>query len=159
MCPSFSSALWPTTRQVARKSITKKFQTRKSPDRQNVFLSFFFFFFFFFLFKIAWLFHNGFSTKQKHFTLSSVPAHRFLRTSKSYKAVNKELWLHFQCTFFTCMHAHLYEHWTLNLEPYQWHVIIIFITKDHCSSNVVGVFGNSERLSSIVDSVFEQVSS
>ena len=39
------------------------------------FLSFFFFFFFFFFFRLAsskWLFHDGFRTKQQHFTLSSV---------------------------------------------------------------------------------------
>ena len=35
-----------------------------------------------------WLFHDGFRTKQRHFTLSSVQAHRFFTTSKSYEVAH-----------------------------------------------------------------------
>ena len=36
----------------------RKYRTRKSPDGQNVFLSFFFFFFFFFIFFFRWASSN-----------------------------------------------------------------------------------------------------
>ena len=43
-------------------------------------------------FKFAWLFHDGFCTKQQHFSLSSVPAHRFFPGSKSHEAIRTAHW-------------------------------------------------------------------
>ena len=39
------------------------------------------------LFKIAWLFHNGFYTNQQHFTLNRAPPHCFFTILKSHKAL------------------------------------------------------------------------
>jgi len=56
-----------------------------------------------------YVFHNGFHTKQQHFTLSSAPAHRFSHLwnlTRCFKPVTEELYS-FICDtiFFTCMHA------------------------------------------------------
>ena len=39
-----------------------------------------------------WLFHDGFHTKQQHFTLSSAPAHWFFSTLKSHMVVWTSHW-------------------------------------------------------------------
>jgi len=43
-------------------------------------------------FKFAWLFHDGFRTKQQHFSLSSAPAHRFFPGLKSREAIRTAHW-------------------------------------------------------------------
>ena len=62
-------------------------------------------------FKIAWLFHNGFHTKQRHFTLSSAPTHHFFFFKVSQGSSNWSLYEEL-CVFIcsaislTCMHVH-----------------------------------------------------
>jgi len=68
---------------------SQKYWTRKSPDSQNIFLSSSSLDT---LIKNWWLFHDGFCTKQQHFTLSSVLAHRFFTTLKSHEAVRTSHW-------------------------------------------------------------------
>ena len=68
---------------------SQKYWTRKSPDSQNIFLSSSSLDT---LIKNWWLFHDGFCTKQQHFTLSSVLAHRFFTTLKSHEEVRTSHW-------------------------------------------------------------------
>ena len=62
-------------------------ESTKPESHQTAKMFSFFFFFRRASSKFAWLFHNGFRTKQQHFSPSSAPAHRFLPGSKSHEAI------------------------------------------------------------------------
>jgi len=69
---------WRTTHPVALKSIAKA-PNQKVTRRPKCFFFFFFF-------------HDGFRTKQQHFSLSSAPAHRIFPGLKSHGAIRTAYW-------------------------------------------------------------------
>jgi len=80
-------------------------------------------------------------------------------TLKSYKVVQTGHWrtmASFLKPFssLVCMHTCMGTN-----EPWPYKRYIIIVTTDHWSRNTISVFGDRERLSSIVDSVFEWMSS
>jgi len=60
-------------------------------------------FFFFFYFKITWIYHTSFHTKQQHFTVTSTWPHCFFRSSKLHtrrmKPRTQEVCFHLGCCF------------------------------------------------------------
>jgi len=60
------------------------------------------------LFKFAWLFHDGFCTKQQHFSPSSAPAHRLFPGFRSHEAVWTAHW-RTVASFATPFSFHVYE--------------------------------------------------
>ena len=99
------------------------------------------------LLKSVWLFHNGFCTKQQHFTLSSA------QTLKSYGAVQTSHWrtvLWLLCdaiSSFVCMHTN--------------HLVMKGISLKIAALEIQSVYVElqGEALSSLVGSTFEQMPS
>ena len=99
------------------------------------------------LFKIVWLFHDGFCAKQQHFTLSSAPAYRFSQL-KSHEVVWTSQW-RTMASFVMPFSSFVYM-CTNHLATKQLLFNIAELEIRLC------VWRQGESWSSIVDSVFEQ---
>ena len=148
MYHSSSSVSWTTTHLVAQKSIMK-IPNQKSPNSQNVFLSFFFLSSSSSvrLVKIVWLFYEGFCSKQQYFTLTVhqlIAFWQLWRLMIRFKLDTEEPWLHLQCHFLHLCTKHLAYLGCINQLCCRLLQRNVIITQDHWIRNMESVHGALE---------------